>query len=47
MQVHFGLLYQQVTGAEVVEIAHMEIAEPTIEQAVGQSSELAHVMLEH
>ncbi|GFH22566.1 cbiX domain-containing protein [Haematococcus lacustris] len=26
----------QVTGAEIVEVAHMEIAEPTIEQAVGE-----------
>ncbi|KAL6763037.1 hypothetical protein V8C86DRAFT_2506010 [Haematococcus lacustris] len=36
MLTHFGLLYQQVTGAEIVEVAHMEIAEPTIEQAVGR-----------
>jgi sirohydrochlorin ferrochelatase len=24
-------------GASVVEVAHMEIAEPTIEQAIGES----------
>jgi sirohydrochlorin ferrochelatase len=28
-------MYQQMTGAQVVEVAHMEIAEPTIEQAIG------------
>lgn len=31
----FGKLYQQTTQRSVVEIAHMEIAEPTIEQAIG------------
>lgn len=41
-QVHFGLLYQSVTGAKIVEIAHMEIAEPTIEQAIGELGELLH-----
>ena len=34
--VEFGRLYQQMTGAVCVEVAHMEIAEPTIEQAIGQ-----------
>ena len=32
----FGRLYEEVTGAPVVEIAHMELAEPTIEQAIGE-----------
>lgn len=36
MLVEFGKVYQEVTGCHVVEIAHMEIAEPTIEQAVGK-----------
>jgi hypothetical protein len=31
----FGKLYQQTTQRSVVEIAHMELAEPTIEQAIG------------
>eukprot|EP00798_Chlamydomonas_sp_ICE-L_P016339 gene16339-22533_t len=32
--VEFGRLYQDMTEASIVEIAHMEIAEPTIEQAI-------------
>lgn len=36
MLVEFGKLYEQVTGCGMVEVAHMEIAEPTIEQAVGE-----------
>lgn len=34
--VEFGSLYQQMTGAKLVEVAHMEIAQPTIEQAIGK-----------
>lgn len=33
----FGALYGQLTGHDLVEVAHMEIAEPTIAQAVGES----------
>ncbi|KAI3429802.1 hypothetical protein D9Q98_010115 [Chlorella vulgaris] len=29
-------LYKQVTGRQLVEVAHMELAEPTIEQAVAR-----------
>ncbi|PNH04072.1 Sirohydrochlorin cobaltochelatase [Tetrabaena socialis] len=36
MLVEFGRLYGSLTGHDIVEIAHMEIAEPTIEQAVGR-----------
>ncbi|EFN59829.1 hypothetical protein CHLNCDRAFT_133580 [Chlorella variabilis] len=32
----FAELYKKVTGRQVVEVAHMELAEPTIEQAVGR-----------
>ena len=39
----FGKLYQETTGASVVEVAHMEIAEPTIEQAIGESSSVVAV----
>lgn len=35
MLVEFAALYQRTTGTQVVEAAHMEIAEPTIEQAIG------------
>lgn len=35
-QVEFVEVYKYVTGASVVEVAHMEIAEPTIDQAVGE-----------
>ena len=31
----FGRLYQESTGAAIVEVAHMEIAEPTIGTAIG------------
>lgn len=34
--VAFRDLYQQITKQEVLEVAHMELAEPTIEQAVGK-----------
>jgi len=34
--VEFAALYRSQSGMQVVEIAHMEIAEPTIEQAVGK-----------
>lgn len=44
MLVDFGELYQRVTGAQVVEIAHMELAEPTIEQAIGELWELLTMM---
>ncbi|GLC71682.1 hypothetical protein PLESTF_001149000 [Pleodorina starrii] len=36
MLVEFGDLYGKVTGQEIVEIAHMEIASPSIEDAVGR-----------
>ncbi|GIL64675.1 hypothetical protein Vafri_18578 [Volvox africanus] len=36
MLVEFGELYGRVTGQEVVEIAHMEIAQPTIEEAISR-----------
>ncbi|GFR41643.1 hypothetical protein Agub_g2378 [Astrephomene gubernaculifera] len=36
MLVEFGQLYGKLTGEEIVEIAHMEIASPTIEEAVGR-----------
>lgn len=36
MLVEFCQLYQQITDHPVVEPAHMEIAEPTIAQAVGK-----------
>lgn len=32
----FAALYRQITKRALVEVAHMEIAEPTIEQAVGK-----------
>ncbi|PNH00191.1 Sirohydrochlorin cobaltochelatase [Tetrabaena socialis] len=35
MLVELGRLYGSLTGHDIVEIAHMEIAEPTIEQAVA------------
>ncbi|KAG2444025.1 hypothetical protein HYH02_009224 [Chlamydomonas schloesseri] len=35
----FGSLYSELTGAQVVEVAHMEIAEPSIAQAVGRCAE--------
>ncbi|PNW83959.1 hypothetical protein CHLRE_04g214100v5 [Chlamydomonas reinhardtii] len=35
----FGALYGQLTGHDLVEVAHMEIAEPTIAQAVGRCAE--------
>lgn len=35
MLLEFCGLYRQVTGHGIVEAAHMEIAEPTIEQAIG------------
>jgi hypothetical protein len=36
MLVEFGQLYTQLTGHGIVEIAHMEIAEPTIAHAIGE-----------
>lgn len=35
MLFEFGELYKQMSGSEIVEMAHMEIAEPTIAQAIG------------
>ncbi|KAG2426636.1 hypothetical protein HXX76_012950 [Chlamydomonas incerta] len=35
----FGALYGQLTGTGLVEVAHMEIAEPTIAQALGRCVE--------
>jgi sirohydrochlorin ferrochelatase len=32
----FSKLYQEISGAAIVEIAHVEIAELTIEQAIGK-----------
>ncbi|KXZ50539.1 hypothetical protein GPECTOR_16g714 [Gonium pectorale] len=39
MLVEFGRLYEQLTGQEIVEVAHMEIARPTIEEAVARCAE--------
>jgi len=39
MLIEFGKLYQQMSGTDIVEVAHMEIAEPTIEQAIGKCAE--------
>ncbi|GLI71105.1 hypothetical protein VaNZ11_016177 [Volvox africanus] len=36
MLVEFGELYGRTTGQEIVEIAHMEIARPTIEEAISR-----------
>jgi hypothetical protein len=36
----FVTLYSATTGAEVVEPAHMELAEPTIEQAIGEHTHM-------
>lgn len=36
MLVEFCQLYQQITQHPIVEPAHMEIAEPTIAQAIGE-----------
>ncbi|GIL85936.1 hypothetical protein Vretimale_9001 [Volvox reticuliferus] len=36
MLVEFGELYGRVTGQKIVEIAHMEIARPTIEEAISR-----------
>lgn len=36
MLIEFGDLYGKVTGHEIVEIAHMEIAQPTILEAIGE-----------
>ncbi|KAG1670676.1 hypothetical protein FOA52_010951 [Chlamydomonas sp. UWO 241] len=38
MLFEFVELYKRMTGAVVVEVAHMELAEPTIEQAIGKCS---------
>ncbi|GAB4814681.1 hypothetical protein N2152v2_001727 [Parachlorella kessleri] len=35
----FAQLYQEVTGRDLVEIAHMELAQPTIEQAMSKCVE--------
>jgi len=35
-QLEFVKLYKHTTGSQIVEPAHMEIAEPSIEQAVGE-----------
>lgn len=37
----FAQLFQQMTGAPVVECAHMEIAKPSIEDAIGEQMRLA------
>lgn len=34
----FGDLYQALSGREIVEVAHMEIASPTIEDAIGEAT---------
>jgi hypothetical protein len=36
MLVEFCQLYQQITQQPIVQPAHMEIAEPTIAQAIGK-----------
>jgi hypothetical protein len=36
MLVEFCQLYQQITQQPIVQPAHMEIAEPTIAQAIGE-----------
>lgn len=36
MLLEFAALYRRVTARTLVEVAHMELAEPTIEQAVGR-----------
>lgn len=36
MLIEFANVYKSVTGRRIVEIAHMELAEPTIEQAVDK-----------
>ncbi len=46
-QVEFGELYRRQTGARIVEVAHMEIAEPTIEQAIGACGGAAMVRAAH
>lgn len=38
MLVEFCQLYQQITQQQIVEPAHMEIAEPSIAQAIGKSA---------
>lgn len=45
MLVEFGKLYQDLTRAEIVEVAHMEIAEPSIEQAVAKCAGKGAVMV--
>lgn len=36
MLIEFGALYQKCTGRTNVEVAHMELAHPTIEEAIGE-----------
>jgi hypothetical protein len=39
----FANLFQNHSGVAIVEIAHMELAEPTIEQAIGQWTSLRYL----
>ncbi len=38
----FGALYQRLTGRAIVEVAHMEIAPPTIADAIGTAGGLSY-----